>query len=332
MLKSPLLRIPACFAMLAILALTALPAGAQVSAELGSSELRGSSAPRLFDAIAQLRPEWLRAGVESPGGRVVVYLNGRHVGDARVLHTIATEDVISAQWRSAEYVRTTDPAFPREAFDGAIYVATRAKRQLPAGRLTLSLDAGFNLRSLPHVMDDALADRGYDTKMDPTAVARFAEQGTGFPPSVGGTVHYGVRGPWGVAATAQHTLKGWSGAFSEETGLAVSADVTSTEGALLVTRETGTFRAGVGPAYRQVSWDWTRGFCQCTSQQSSSSGALGAAAEALLALPLSQRVFPTFRVLARYYPSQSSEYEPLGEPLDVSGFVVTMGVGLATRF
>jgi hypothetical protein len=331
MLKYRLLPVLVRFAMLALLPLTATAAGAQVSDQLGSSELRGS-APRLFDAIAQLRPQWLRAGDTSPAGRVVVYLNGRHVGDARVLHTIATEDVISAQLRSAEYVRTTDPRFPRVAFDAAIYVATRSKRQVSAGRVTLSLDAGFNARSLPHVMEDALADRGYGTKMDPTAIAQFGEQGTRFPPSVGGTVHYGVRGPWGVAATAQHTLKGWSGAFSEETGLAVSANVTSTEGALLVTRETGILRAGVGPAYRQVSWDWTRGFCECTSPQTSSSGALGAAAEAMVELPLSQRVFPTFRVLARYYPSQSSEYEPIGEPLDVSGFVVTMGVGIATRF
>lgn len=326
-------------AVMAALLLSAATAAAQPDAELSARDLRDVSAPHLYDAIAQLRPHWLPAAGDPAGGaggpRVVVYLNGRHTGDARVLLNIPTGEVTQARVRSADYVRRTDPRFPREEFDLAIYVVTRAApRQSPQGRVTVSLDAGFNPRSLGHVMDDALGGAGYRAKFAASdlGVVRFEDEGTPYPPSVGATINYGLRGLWGLAATAQHTPGGWSGGYNPETSTAVSADLTSTEGALLVTREAGVVRAGVGPAYRHVRWEWSRGFCQCAGQQTTSGGALGVAAEALAELPLSGRVFPGFRLLARYYPSQNAEYESLEQPVDTGGLVVTFGVSLVTRF
>lgn len=136
-------------------------------------------------------------------------------------------------------------------------------------------------------MDDALTGAGYRAKFAASdlGVVRFEDEGTPHPPSVGATVNYGFRGLWGVAATAQHTLGGWSGGYNPETGTAVSADLTSTEGAGLATREVGVVRAGVGPAYRHMTWEWSRGFCQCAGQQTTSGGALGIAGEALAELP-----------------------------------------------
>jgi hypothetical protein len=339
MLKHAFRAIVAHLAVGAALHLAAATAAAQSDVVLSARDLRDVSAPHLYDAIAQLRPHWL-PGAGDPAGaaggpRVVVYLNGRHTGDVRVLHDIPTGEVTRAHVRSAEYVRRTDPRFPREEFDLAIYVVTRAApRRSPQGRVTVSLDAGFNPRSLGHVMDDALAGAGYRAKFatSETGIVRFDDEGTPFPPSVGATINYGLRGLWGLAATAQHTPGGWTGGYNPETGVAVSADLASTEGALLVTREAGVVRAGVGPAYRHVKWEWSRGFCQCAGQQTTTGGAPGVAAEALTELPLSGRLFPAFRLLARYYPSQNAEYESLEQPVDTGGLVVTFGVSLATRF
>ena len=88
----------------------------------------------------------------------------------------------------------------------------------------------------------------------------------------------------------------------------------------------------MGPAYRHVRWEWSKGFCQCASQQTTSGGALGIAGEALAELPLSGRLFPAFRLLARYYPSQNAEHESLEQPVDTGGLVVTFGVSLVARF
>jgi hypothetical protein len=217
----------------------------------------------------------------------------------------------------------------------AIFVATRgAPRPSPQGRVTVSLDAGFNARSIGHAMDDALADQGYTAKTVVTGngVASFNDEGPRFPPSVGATVNYGVRGPWGVAATGQHIGNAWAGGINRTTFTEVSADLATTEGALLITRESGVLRAGVGPAYRRLKAEWSRGLCQCGDPQTSSTAAFGVAAEGFVELPLSGRVFPALRLLARYYPSQKTEYEFVKEPMDAGGLVVTFAVSLAGRF
>lgn len=322
------------FAVLAAL-VAAAPAARAQSDVLRARELR-EAPPRLYDAIAQLRPSWLQlAGDSAAQARVVVYLNGRHVGDTRVLHTIQTQTVTQVRLRNPEFVRRTDPAFPRDEFDAAIFVGTSSGPvSSRTGRVTVSLDAGFNVASFPRVMDAALADAGYDAKVlvRETGSARFEDPGPSRPASLGATVQYGLSGPWGVALAGVYTLPGWSGGYSAEANQAVSADVTTTEVALLATRETSAVRLGVGPVYRQVQWDWAASFCQCVNEQSGSGGAAGVAAEGLLALPLGSRVVPAFRVLARYYPSQDAEYETLAEPVDVGGFVLTMGLGFVTRF
>jgi hypothetical protein len=329
--KLPSIR--AALAVLAVLVLAAPAARAQDGDVLRARELRGAP-PVLYDALAQLRPAWLQmAGDSAAEGRVVVFLNGRHTGDTRVLRTMRTEDVVLARLRSSEFVRRTDPRFPRDEFDVAIYVSTRGQQAPAAGRVTVSLDAGFDLRSIPAAMDDGLADAGFDAKVLVTEqnVARFSDEGTSSPASVGATVHYGMRGNLGVALSGVHTLQGWSGGYSREVNQAVSARLTSTEGLLLLTRDVGVVRAGVGAAYRQVSWAWASHFCQCSNEQSRSGGAAGAAAEAVVRIPLA-RVVPGFRLLARYYPSQKAEYEPLKGSVDVGGFIVTMGVSLGARF
>lgn len=340
-MKLPLFRAARLCCVLAALALCATDAAAQRRGDaIPASELRRSQATRLYETVAELRPEWLFLGGDTAQAasreRVVVFVNGRHVGDLGALWTIQTADVASVRLRSPEYVRRTDPRFPRTEFNAAIYVATRAAPEsLPQGRLTLSVEASFNLVTQASAADDALTDAGYDQDHLEVnqGVVQFQHPGTETPFSVGGTVAYAVAQPWGVALTGLYTFEGTATGYSPDANFAASTSFTSTEGALLATRDVGQVRLGAGPAFRTVNWTWASGMCQCENEQESTSSAFGLAAEgaALLRLP-GIPVLPQVRVLARWYPSQETEYSALGEPLEVGGVVVSMGVGLATRF
>jgi hypothetical protein len=104
--------------LLAGVHLSASAAGAQRDADaLSARELRATAEPLLLQAIAELRPHWLPG---SAGTRVVVYLNGRHVGDVRELQGIPTAQVVAARLRSAEYVRRTKSStWPSSSRPGA---------------------------------------------------------------------------------------------------------------------------------------------------------------------------------------------------------------------
>jgi hypothetical protein len=315
-------------------------ANAQSAEALRQRELQRSSAPTLYEAISQLRPEWLHLGDDGAAGssveRVLVFLNRHHAGNLDVLHTVQTADVLGVRVRSAEYVRRTDPRFPRQEYAVALFVETRgAAPARPRGRVTVSLDAGYNLRSLPKLAREALRDQGYasDYADAPDGVIAGREDGTTIPPTFGATVHYRARGGWGGALNVNHTLEGRAGGMdrSRETA-AVSTTLTSTEAALLVTREASVVRVGVGPAVRVVSWAWSDGYCDCDTEDRSTNAAVGLAADLAITLPLgSSSVFPQLKVLARYYPSQRTEYSELDEALQAGGLVLTMGASLAVR-
>jgi hypothetical protein len=328
-------RAIACVA--AALALAAVPAAAQRGPEsLTRAELERSSAPHLYDAIAELRPDWLLLG-GGPSGvdRVLVFLDGRHVGNVLALRGIRTDQVVAVRLRGEEYVRRTNPRFPRQGFTAALYVSTRGRATAPQGRVTISLEGGFSAHSLAHVTRDALFDAGYtrDFIVGPLGVVDFADEGTPIPPSIGIGVQYGVRGALGVEVTAQYTTEGWAGGYSPERSEAASAFMTSAEAAVLATASRNALRVGVGPAVRIVSWRWSRGFCQCSDEEESSSLAVGAAGEVAALLPVGRsRVVPQFRILARWYPSQDPGYTRLPDDVDAGGFVVSMGVGIATQF
>lgn len=324
----------------AAVVLAAPGAHAQSSEVLRQGELRRISAPTLYEAISELRPGWLHLGEDgSPGTsveRVLVFVNGQHVGNLQVLHTLQTSQVLGVRLRTPEYVRRTDPRFPRQEFAAALFVSTRTAAQArPQGRMTVSLDAGYNVRSLARVARDALDDQGYTTDYAaaPNGIITGEEDGTMAPPTFGATVHYRMRSGWGGALVVNHTLEGRAGGMNPNLETeAVSTTLTSTEGALLITREPSVLRVGVGPAVRMVNWAWTDGYCNCDTEHRSSNAAIGVAGEVATTLPLgSAPVFPQLKVLARYYPSQRTEFSELGEALQAGGLVLTMGVSLAVR-
>lgn len=325
---------------LALVVRFASAAEAQPSDRIREAELRTSAAPTLSDAIAELRPGWVftdaAAGSGVIGARAVVFVNGRQAASLDTLRLLPTSQVASVHLRSPLYVRQNMARTPRDPFDTAIFVSTRGAPVVHQGRLTLSLDAGYSVRSLPEVALGALRDQGYsrDYARGPDGGGVGAQRGTVRPLALGGTLNYGIRGHWGGAVLLIHTLEGEVGAQDPDRYLeAVIASMTSTEAALLATWQGRVMRAGAGPAVRNVSWTWTDGYDASPTQETNSSTSVGVAAELAVALPLrTSRVFPQLKVLARYYPSQSSEFSELQDPLEVGGLVATMGLGVATRF
>ncbi|HST58931.1 MAG TPA: hypothetical protein VLK84_09590 [Longimicrobium sp.] len=304
-------------------------------------ELRDNTAPTLYDAIAQLRPDWLLLGAgmapRSSAEGVVVFVNGKHVGALDALRAIEPGQVLAVRVRTPDYVRRTNPRFPREEFGAALFVdLQRPGSERPRGRLTVSPEVGFSVLSLAGIARAALSDEGYvgDLKTSSGGTVLHGDAETTNPVVLGGSVHYRMRGAWGGALGVYHTLEGQAAGADPTRYLeAVSSRVTSTEATLLLTRQAAALRVGAGPAVRMVDWSWADAYCECDDRETSGSTAVGVAGEVVASLPVSSLpVFPQFKVLARYYPSQQSEFSKLGEPLEVGGLVLTMGVGIATHF
>lgn len=303
------------------------------------SELRGSAAPHLYAAIAELRPGWTvlneaAAGV-APEQRALVFVNGQQVESADALRAIEPSQVVAVRLRSAEYVRRTMPRYQGERFACALFVFTRGAPVRYEGRVTLSLDVGYTVRSLPEVTRAALAERGYQEPYSnaPNGGGLQVAKGTMHPVSLGGSLHYGIRGAWGAGLTVSHTLEGEVGLQDPARSLeAVVATLTSTEAAILATWQGPAVRVGAGPAVRSVRWTWTEGYNASPARESDRSSAVGVATEMVLEIPVRTVVSPQLKVTARYYPSQSTEFSELEGPLEVGGMVVTMGLGVATRF
>jgi hypothetical protein len=90
-------------------------------------EIRAASVVTAYEAVARLRPEWLRRrgqiSVRDPGaGDVLVYLDGMHYGSARALNTIRAEGVLQMEFLSGPEATMR---FGTGHAGGAILVQTR---------------------------------------------------------------------------------------------------------------------------------------------------------------------------------------------------------------
>jgi hypothetical protein len=325
----------------ALALLPASRAAAQRAPEaISAAELRARGTANLYEAVQALRPDWLLlAGDASDprqAERLVVFVDGRHVGNVLALRGIQAGEVRSVRLRSQEFVRATIPRFPRTEFAAALFVATLSRQEAPSqGRVTLSLDGGVNLISARRIATRGLVDQGYSGKTVPTlsGFRPLEDPGAANPvSSVGASLHYAAREKWGVALTAQHTLEGWAGGYQRETARVVSAMLTSTEGAVLLTRDARWARLGIGPSFRMLDWSWARGSCRCSDEESFSTSAFGAAADVKLMLPVGSRVVPHLRLQARYYLNEETEYSVLQDPVDAGGLVITLSGGLSAHF
>lgn len=85
---------------------------AQVEAPTVSrAELESSGAANLYEAIARLRPDWLLLAGDTVDAaarqRVLVYVDGRHLGTVDAFRTLSPDAVGSVRLRSRDFVRRT---------------------------------------------------------------------------------------------------------------------------------------------------------------------------------------------------------------------------------
>jgi hypothetical protein len=304
-------------------------------------DLAATGAPALYDAIAQVLPEWLPRG---EANRVAVFVNGTYQGDASRLRTILTDSVASVRRIPPEDVRRLANRYPAGDFDAALFVSMRGTGARARNRFTVSLDGGMGVAAMPSAGRRSLVSAGYDKRFHSYTVFipflgtyedrtdEFTEEETNNPVAFGATFNYRVGQVWGVAVSGQHTTGGWIGGYSAEADSAVSATASSTEGAILLTADVNAVRVGVGPVLQRTNWEWVGGWCQCEDPQRSTTTSLGAAAEIVVPLPLGGPVAPAVRMLGRYYAPAETAYGDGGPAMEVGGFMFTMGVSLATRF
>ncbi|HYR07971.1 MAG TPA: hypothetical protein VEQ60_09390 [Longimicrobium sp.] len=342
MRNSALRRTFALIFALAVAALESSSLSAQQFARVRHRDLAATGAPTLYDAIAQILPEWLPQG---EANRVAVFVNGTYQGDASRLRTILTDSVASVRRIPPEDVRRLANRYPAGDFDAALFVSMRGTGARARHRFTVSLDGGMGVAAMPSAGRRSLVSAGYDKRFHSYTVFipflgtyedrtdEFSEEGTNNPVAFGATFNYRVGQVWGVAVSGQHTTGGWIGGYSAEADSAVSATASSTEGAILLTADVNAVRVGVGPAFQRTNWEWVGGWCQCEDPQSSTTTSLGAAAEVVVPLPLvGGPVVPAVRMLGRYYAPAETAYGVGGPAMEVGGFMFTMGVSLATRF
>lgn len=315
----------------------AAPAAAQTQLpeRLMRAEILRSGGQTLYDAIAATRPGWLAiAGedLENPEAqaRVVVYVDRRRVGDLRALRTIPAASVSQVRLRSERQVKAMDPQYPRTPFVAGMFVTTRAETAAATPRAVFSLTMGYPAGALPTHLREALRAEGFGGQ-PPERGSWFADPGEEHPLAVVGSLHYRVRGPVGVEAVGARMLDGWAGGYRDSGG-AVSATLTSTEVAALVTWSQPMWRVGAGPAVRSTNARWVQGFCRCFEEEELRSSAFGVAGTGAVTVPARSRVFVEVRALVRYYPSETvGPYRDLPE-IDVGGMVANMGLGLGVRF
>ncbi|HEX2078258.1 MAG TPA: hypothetical protein VHG08_11135 [Longimicrobium sp.] len=302
---------------------------------ISRAELEASGAPDLYQAVQRLRPEWLHLALDPAGGpaeeQVVVFVDGRMMGDVRVLRGMRTQGIGSMRVRSADFVRRMFRGAPGRSFRAAIVVASYTEA-LPGGpRVSVSAGAGFTLIGLARSTETAAEDAGFISGV-PRGTS-FADPGTANPPSLHLTARYAVRPNLSVAADVQHTLEGFYGGTTRRTqgSSVVSTTFTSTEAAVMASFGR-VMRIGAGPAVRQVRWTWVGGLCQCEEEEKHTSTALGLAAEVGVSMPQNRRWFVDFGVRARYYPSQDTGGYPEVEPMDAGGVVLTPAASIGFRF
>jgi hypothetical protein len=324
----------ALLAALTIFALTPFTLHAQTAGRMRELELAASGAPVLYDAIASIHPEWLPPG---DANRVGVFVNGAYRGDASELRNIRTDSVVGVRLVTPAYAAQHLRRFPAGTFDRVIVVVMRSSALAPRGRFTASFHAGMSVASISSSVQRGMKGAGYDAPFIRyrDAIVAFKNPQTTVPVAVGGTINYRMRGRWGIALTGLHTRAAWAGGFKSTAPpvKAISTTATTSEGAVLVTADQSVFRLGVGPVFQRVDWDWASAPCQCSDLSARRTSSTGAAGEIVMSIPVARvPVRPSMRVFGRYYPEQEIEAGATGERLQVGGFMMTIGVGMATHF
>jgi hypothetical protein len=324
----------ALLAALTLFALAPSALDAQTVGRMRDHELATSGSPILYDAIASIHPDWLPDG----GAHLVaVFVNGAYRGDAGQLRSIHTDSVGSVRLETPGYAAQFLRRYPAGSFDRVILVVMRGSPPAPRGRFTITFHGGSSVVSMASSARSELEEAGFGAQKEiiPGDVLtwRGSGKGTRVPFTTGGSVGFRITERWGVAVAGMRTYEGWAGGFNDAQKTVVSTRMTSSEAAVLATADHGVLRVGVGPAYQESEWTWANGWCGCSAPRSESTSSLGAAAEVVARVPLGRiPVNPSLSVLGRYYPRKEVTSLAPDKPIEVGGFMLTLGMGLSLHF
>ncbi|MBW3572204.1 MAG: hypothetical protein KY467_13975 [Gemmatimonadetes bacterium] len=297
---------------------------------ISRAEIEATPAADAHELVQRLRADWLIVDGQPAVDEVLVFVDGRLLGNVRSLRGLSLDRVGALQLHSPNYVRETFARFPHREFRMAIAVSTFTQAEEARYRGSVSMGAGLSIRSLAHQVKASADDLGFSHHPP----ANWADRGREMPVTVHLGARYGLRPRLWLAGEVQHTPRAWYGGYRHPPDMGsglLSVSAASTEMALQLSTG-GMVRATAGPALRMVQWDWRSGECQCEEPRSNSNTALGLAVAVEATVPRSSRFFLDIGFRGRYFPSQEAgpyrEFESIG----ARGLTFTPTLGLGVRF
>lgn len=325
----------ACCALFAALVMVPrADAQAGTRRSVNRAELQATGAGNLYDAVAGTRPAWLFLAGDTADAqareRVLVFVDGRHVGNLNTLRTLNVETVGSVRVRTEQYVRRTIPRFPRQGFSAALFVSSHTLAEnVFRERFSVRVRGGLQMMSQARGTSRAYKDEGFDD-VPVEATHNYVDQGNETPAFVGAGVHVAVRAPFGVEVEGQHTFDGWT--YGMDYARAIfNGTMSSTEGAVLATFSKAPFRIGLGPAYRQTRWTYHGGFHRVGEGEKLTTSGIGGVGSLAITLPGPGRSFGEFSLRAASYAEDSPRFGQV-PPVPAGKLVVSGGFGFGVRF
>jgi hypothetical protein len=273
------MRSHTCACLLLALALAACSSNPGGPSSSGPATARGShsaiTAEQLlelqvsnaYDALQQLRPEWLRGGTAFGGrpGVVVVYLDGNRYGEPLSLRQIPLEHIASMRYLSSRELRTELPLSQLEGVSGAIMVSTSRLGEArietrgwtgwgtEARRWSFRLLPSDTRASTAAQMQAAVDEDGWtDPLFTGEQLPHAVTEGYG----VALAVHYRYSRRVGFEVIRTTAYRSKANGYKHFTGVLHGEVATANTSALVTTGE--TLRLGVGPSLASTAGVWRR--------------------------------------------------------------------------
>lgn len=287
---------------------------------LTGEQVRESGARTAYDALTQLRPEWMSTARQ---GSFLVFVNGSRQGDLNALSEIPAELVTQMEYLEGAQLQARLTSASSSGVAAAIFVSTTRAR---AGRGGGDGGVSAKLPTLTVGVGSRLA-AGDDWTSGPTS-AGYEEQTTpGRPLDLLASFRFDM---------PALSLELFYGQEFEEVGetyfkepirhLRVSHR--SRRMGLLIGREVGPVRVGVGPMAMITMHRNRSGECYCAGGSEYELMQRGGAAQVSYPLPLVKMTLAELRLMGHYVPTEETALWSNGPVVRIGGAQVTAGAAL----
>lgn len=330
--------------LLAALALAHPLSAQQPLKPLRAAEIRAAAAPDAYALLESLRHDWLWAAGDpaTPEAqtRTLVFIDGRFVGDLRLLHGLSTDHIAGVRHMGGREFLQSSVYTPHNDVASVFFLTSRraAGAAMDDGsRLMITLGAGPAIGDVA-ALREHLVQTGYDRPV-PGGQDSHALGTEGRVPTVVATMRYLVR-PWlSVEAGVQSGSATLAAGSDGVRGAVVNRSI-ATEWFGLVDVGNEVVRLGVGPSLRRTAWVWGRSFCGCDEVERTVSMDPGVAADLAVTMPARSRAFVELRGHGRWYgTTHTPEYTHRGggaqdytvPPMEREAFTLSASLLLGVR-